>query len=259
MRAPYPACAMNVAFLPVRWQLANRPSGGHRCAGTSARIDGRNGRSPTCVHDDPEAGVRRIVRQPPGPAMSSPPAALFEMLPLHAMDELDAAEVAELERALAEALAPVAPSPAVRERLLASIVASVAPHDGFAREVAELFAVTVEGARAALARVADASAWRPLAPGVDCIRVSGSSNPAEAQCAFVRVAPGATFPWHRHLGEERSLVLHGGAHLSDGRDLRPGDLLVVDESVEHDFVIEGDEPCVFAVRSSGIALARRSP
>ena len=34
--------------------------------------------------------------------MSSPPAALLEMLPLYAMDTLERAEVAELERALTE-------------------------------------------------------------------------------------------------------------------------------------------------------------
>jgi anti-sigma factor ChrR (cupin superfamily) len=82
--------------------------------------------------------------------------------------------------------------------------------------------------------------------------VSGSSNPAQAQCAFVRVAAGVRFPWHHHAGEERSLVLAGGAHMADGRDLVPGDLLVADEAVEHDFVIEGDEACLFAVRSGGM-------
>lgn len=209
--------------------------------------------------------------------MSSPPAALLEMLPLYAMDVLEPAEVAEVERALAEhpslaaelarwretlgelsrGLAPDAPAPSVRARLLGSVAPGATPFERFAQQVAELFTVTLDGARAALARLDDAAAWRPLLPGIDCIRVSGSKNPAEPQCAFVRVAPGATFPWHRHLGEERSFVLHGGAHLSDGRDLRPGDLLVVDESIEHDFVIEGDAPCIFAVRSSGMVLGPR--
>lgn len=204
------------------------------------------------------------------PMPSSPPAALFELLPLYAMGVLDASEAAEVERALAahpelaseldhwrEAIAavsemqePVAPAAAVRARLLASLEPS--RFDRFVAPIAELFAVTVDGARAMLAKLDDAGAWRPLLPGIDCIRVSGSSNPAQPQCAFVRVAPGTTFPWHRHLGEERSLVLHGGAHMSDGRDLRPGDVLVVDEQVEHDFIVEGDDPCIFAVRSSGM-------
>lgn len=202
---------------------------------------------------------------------------MLDMLPLYAIDALEPAEVTEVERALAEhpslaielarwretlgevthGLAPVAPPPAVRERLLASVAPGATAFERFAPQVAELFTVTVDGARAALARLEDAAAWRPLLPGIDCIRVSGSKNPAEPQCAFVRVAPGATFPWHRHLGEERSFVLHGGAHLPDGRDLRPGDLLVVDESVEHDFVVEGDEPCIFAVRSSGMVPGQR--
>lgn len=205
---------------------------------------------------------------------SSPPAALFELLPLYAMGALDAVEAAEVERALVahpglereldrwrEAIAaigetdePVMPAAGVRARLLASLGDSrdVSRFDRFMEQVAELFAVTVDGAREVLAKIDDAAAWRPLMPGIDCIRVSGSSNPAQPQCAFVRVAAGTTFPWHRHVGEERSLVLHGGAHMADGRDLRPGDVLVVDENVEHDFVVEGDDACIFAVRSNGM-------
>jgi quercetin dioxygenase-like cupin family protein len=152
--------------------------------------------------------------------------------------------------AIGDDVEPVLPAEGVRARLLASLEAS--RWDRFAGQVAELFAVTVEGARDVLAKLDDAAAWRTLMPGIDCIRVSGSSNPMQAQCAFVRVAPGTTFPWHRHVGEERSLVLHGGAHMADGRDLRPGDVLVVDESVEHDFVVEGDDACIFAVKSSGM-------
>lgn len=206
---------------------------------------------------------------------TSPSAALFELLPLYAMGVLDAAEASEVERALAahpalaseldrwreaiaavgEAPAPVRPPADVRARLLASLEGPERDggrFDRFAARVAELFELSVEGARGVLAKIDDAGAWRTLVPGIDCIKVSGSNNPAQPQCAFVRVAPGATFPWHRHLGEERSLVLHGGAHMSDGRDLRPGDVLVVDEKVEHDFVVEGDEACIFAVRSNGM-------
>ena len=212
--------------------------------------------------------------------MPSPPNALVELLPLYAMGALDATESAEVERALTshpalateldrwrEAIAalgesaePVAPPRAVRARLLASLdgesgasaSASASRFERFVAQVAELFAVTADGARAVLAKIDDAAAWRPLMPGIDCLRVSGSSSPAQPQCAFVRVAPGTTFPWHHHLGEERSLVLHGGAHMADGRDLRPGDMLVVDETVEHDFIVEGDDACIFAVRSNGM-------
>jgi anti-sigma factor ChrR (cupin superfamily) len=202
--------------------------------------------------------------------MSSPPAALLELLPLYAMGALDANEASEVERALVahpalatelarwheaiaavgEAPAQVVPAAEVRTRLLASLDGS--RFERFVAQVAELFTLPLDAARGVLAKIDDASAWRTLVPGIECLRVSGSHNPMEAQCAFVRIAPGTTFPWHRHLGEERSLVLHGGAHTCDGRDLRPGDVLVVDETVEHDFVVEGDDACIFAVRSSGM-------
>jgi anti-sigma factor ChrR (cupin superfamily) len=212
-------------------------------------------------------------------SFSSSSADLLELLPLYAMGALDANDAADVERELAgspalaneldrwrdaiaafgAATGAVTPSDDVRTRILMSVGApdGASRFDRFVAQVAELFDVTADGARAVLAKIDDAAAWRPLMPGIDCIRVSGSNHPAQAQCAFVRVAAGTTFPWHHHVGEERSLVLHGGAHLADGRDLGPGDLMVVDESVEHDFVIEGDEACIFAVRSRGLIFGAK--
>ncbi len=207
--------------------------------------------------------------------MSSPPATLLELLPLHAMGALDETEAAAVERALVEhpglrvelarwheALAalgetpaPAAPTAAVRIRLLASLAAPAPAgrFDHFATQVAALFDLTIDGARAALARIDDAAAWKPMMAGVDSIGVSAGPRWTGNQCCLVRLAAGTTFPRHRHTGEEASLGLHGGAHMSDGRDLRPGDLLVVDESVEHDFVVDDDgDGCIFAVRAHGI-------
>jgi anti-sigma factor ChrR (cupin superfamily) len=222
---------------------------------------------------DPDPRLRRILLQllrPP--TMSSPPPALLELLPLHALGALDEREAAEVERALAahpalhgelahwrdaitalgEAMPPEPPTPSMRSRLLDALVA--APLERFSSAVASLFDVTVERARAALARVGDATAWRPMMPGVTCIPVAPGPRWADASCALLRVEAGTTFPWHRHRGEEASLVLHGGAHMSDGRDLVPGDLLVVDETLEHDFTIEGPDHCIFAVRAHGIDI-----
>ena len=221
--------------------------------------------------------------------MSSPPPALFELLPLHAMGVLDEDEATEVERALTahpalrvelirwhEAIAalgsapvPAAPALDVRARLLASLDGRDGPGDAtdarpggrlerFATQVADLFDVSVDSARAVLARVDDSAAWRPMMPGIDCLRVSAGPRWKDAQCNLVRIAPGTRFPWHHHAGEEASLVLHGGAHMSDGRDLEPGDLLVVDESVEHDFIVEsGGEACIFAVRAHGIVPGKK--
>jgi hypothetical protein len=55
----------------------------------------------------------------------------------------------------------------------------------------------------------------------------------------------------------RDDLVAGGAHMSDGRDVLPGDEVVADPSMEHDFVIEGTEECLFAVRAAGIVILRR--
>lgn len=211
--------------------------------------------------------------------MSSPPTALLELLPLYAMDALGDDDVAEVERGLAAhpalrrevarwrdafaALAlteePAAADPRVRIRLLASLGAPGAAIGRFAAEVAELFDMSIDAARAALARADDAASWKPLLPGIECLTVAAGPRFADRMCNLVRVAPGTRFPCHRHVGEEVSLVLHGGAHMSDGRDLRPGDILTVGTETEHDFTVDdGGDPCIFAVRSAGLIPVNRS-
>lgn len=211
--------------------------------------------------------------------MSSPPSALLELLPLYAADVLDDDELAEVERGLAEHPAlrreverwreafasialseePAAIDPRERVRLLASLGAPGAAIGRFAAEVAALFDVSIEAARTALARADDAAAWQALLPGIECLTVLAGPKFADRMCNLVRIAPGTSFPRHRHVGEEVSLVLHGGAHMSDGRDLRPGDILTVGPETEHDFTIDAaGDPCIFAVRSAGLVPVMRS-
>lgn len=196
------------------------------------------------------------------------PWSVIELLPLHAMGALGEDEAAAVERAMGtcsvlrdelagwrEVLAAMTvgsatPDEAVRARLLATL-GSVAR---FAAEVAELFDVSEGEARAVLGRVDDAI-WKPFLPGIERLPISPGPRFAGTQCNLIRIAGGTRFPYHRHLGQEVSMVLQGGAHMSDGRDLLPGDIAIADTSHEHDFVIEGDEACIVAVRMVGIVPA----
>jgi putative transcriptional regulator len=210
--------------------------------------------------------------------MPSPSTDVIELLPLYAAGVLDDAEAAEIERALGEhpalrreldrwrdafasvgeAAGEVQPDDSVRARLLASTSTPGAAVAHFAPQVADLYDLPIDAARTLLARVDDAAAWRPLMPGIDCLKVDPGARHAGVQCNLVRIAPGTTFPWHRHLGEEVSLILHGGAHMSDGYDLLPGDTLVVDTETEHDFSIAADgTPCIVAIRMAGIVPVSR--
>ncbi len=211
---------------------------------------------------------------------------LHELLPLYALGALDADDAAEVERAVAadpalalelsrwqraagrigEALAPVAPSAEARARLLAA-VGGPSPAGGpgrFAARVAALFDLDVARAAALLGQIETPAAWSTLAAGVRVLGVAPGPRHAGAQCGLVRVARGARFPWHRHLGEEVALVVHGGARMADGRAVGPGDEIVagVDDDDPHDFVADADGDageCVFAVRGHGIEVVPRPP
>lgn len=168
-----------------------------------------------------------------------------------------AAELAALDEAaaaLALGLPLAPPPPAVRARLLASLAAEPASAlAGFAARFAAIFDVSLERARALLARVDDPDAWEAgPAPGTWLIHFEAGPACAGADTGFVRCAPGTTFPWHRHLGAEHNLVLAGHADDSRFGRLGPGDEATADGDTEHDFTVVGDRPFLYAVRVFGV-------
>lgn len=214
-----------------------------------------------------------------------------ELLALHALDALDADDAARVEaavaadpalareldalRAAAAAIAGelpvVAPPAGVKARLEASLDALTRPGrlDRFAARLAALFDVTVDKARMMLAWIdqpdqpdrahpgqpGGAARWEAMAPGVSLMHLPAGPACAGADCGFVRLEPGTTFPWHAHDGEEVTVVLQGRARDADGTALAPGAEMVLGASTAHDFHAEGevgDEPYIFAVRVFGV-------
>ncbi|MBE7453317.1 MAG: cupin domain-containing protein [Kofleriaceae bacterium] len=141
-----------------------------------------------------------------------------------------------------------------RARLLASLAAEPASaRAGVAARFAAIFDVSLERARALLARVDDPDAWEAgPAPGTWLIHFEAGPACAGADTGFVRCAPGTTFPWHRHLGAEHNLVLAGHADDSRFGRLGPGDEATADGDTEHDFTVVGDRPFLYAVRVFGV-------
>lgn len=196
--------------------------------------------------------------------------AIHELLPLYALGALDDDEAREVERALAAdpalaaeldrlveasadlggAMAPVEPSPVLRDRVLASVEGRF---ERFVGRFAQLFECAADRARALLGLVDDAAAWEP-GPGAGSWLIHFQPSPAfaGADVGFVRLAPGQRFVWHRHTGAEHSLVLQGRALDSLAGPLGPGDEAVADAGTEHEFENVGDEDFIFAVWVWGV-------
>jgi putative transcriptional regulator len=196
-----------------------------------------------------------------------------ELLPLYALGILEADEVAFVERAvagdaalaaelamfqeatgeLAEVTQPVVPGPEVKQRLLASVGGG--RYEAFSARIARLFDVTLDRARELLGLIERPASWVQQIPGLGLVDFEGGPATAGADCGFVRLAPGAMFPPHTHLGEEATTILTGRLHdpVND-RMIGPGDDYVQVAGTTHYLVCVGDEDCIYATRAVGITL-----
>ncbi|HSD90647.1 MAG TPA: cupin domain-containing protein [Kofleriaceae bacterium] len=193
-----------------------------------------------------------------------------ELLPLYAVGALSPEEAADVERAvqadpmlaaeldayLSSLIIPVTPSADVEARLMASVGGG--RFERFADRMASLFDVTVDRARELLGRVERAASWEQPMPGIRLIHFDGGPACAAADCGFVRIAPGCTFPWHTHRGEEVNVILSGTVRDSEGKILRAGDELVQSPNTQHDLTA-GDEEVIYVARAmNGIEVGPRS-
>ena len=189
-----------------------------------------------------------------------------ELLPLYAVGALAPDEAAQVERAVESdpALAaeldsylslivPVTPSPDVKARLLAS--AGGGRFEKFVDRMAKLFDVTVDRARELLGLVERDASWENPMPGIALIHFDGGPACAAADCGFVRIEPGCTFPWHTHRGEEINVILAGTLRDSTGKVLHPGDELVQPANTQHDLTA-GDYEVIYVARAmNGIEVS----
>lgn len=202
------------------------------------------------------------------------PSEIRELLPLYALGILTpdeesaieaaaardaslAAELSAYRDAAVEMVAPVAPSPEVKTRLMASV--GDGQYEKFSTRMSKLFDVTVDRAREILGLANRSASWevQPV-PGIHLVHFDGGPAFAAADCGFVRLAEGAMFPLHTHLGEEVSLILSGRLQAIDAdgteRILVEGDELVRAQGSTHHLVAIGGE-CIFAARAmNGIEI-----
>jgi mannose-6-phosphate isomerase-like protein (cupin superfamily) len=171
------------------------------------------------------------------------------------LDELDpsSAETSELLGAVGQALQPLAPPPALRERILGSAAGRYA---GFAQRLADLFDLTHAEIRALLERIHSGPGWEatPLS-GLRLFHLAGGPRAADADCGFVELEPGVSFPHHEHRGEECALVLSGCAEDSARGIALPGDWIHFTAGTSHSFRATGPVPLRVAVVHRGIRFA----
>lgn len=162
--------------------------------------------------------------------------------------------VGEAFSALAVSLPPVRPHPVARTNLIASLVdepREQRPAHRFGDlidKLAGFFDVTVERARALVDLIDVPAAWtRGPADGVTLIHLEPGARFAAVDAGFVRVAPGATFPHHRHVGGELVLVLQGAFVEQDGTVVRSGEGQDLAVGTRHSFTALPDQECILAV------------
>jgi hypothetical protein len=195
-----------------------------------------------------------------------------ELLPLYALGVLDdedatlveaaiardpslAIELAAFQDTAAALITPIAPDPDVKARLMASIGES--RFEKFSVQLAKLYDVTVDRARELLGLMERKASWEHAMPGLGLVHFDGGPAYAAADCGFIRLAPGTSFPHHSHLGEEVSLILAGEIQdKQTGVIYRAGDEVVKPVDSDHDVVSVGNEDAIYAARAmNGIAIA----
>ena len=148
--------------------------------------------------------------------------------------------------ALVDDLSPLAPGEEQRRKLLEAVEGRhrYAP---FTARVARMFDLDEAATTAALEAIVSPNAWfdGPL-PGIRCSPIMVGPGCSGQMNMFIAADPGARFPLHEHLGDERVLVLQGAFREDDGSIARPGDLVCKSAKSTHDFVVLDGPPCVCA-------------
>lgn len=159
----------------------------------------------------------------------------------------------ELEQGLellAGGLSPVAPRVAAErlERAVSTLPLRYAP---FYRRLAELWQLPEALVESELLRARNPGSWSttPL-PGLRTFAVGTTDDVRRRR--LLEFAPGASFPSHRHLGDEQVLVLEGSYADSSGREVKAGEHQQMAAGSEHALRILGDVRCVAAVLEHGI-------
>jgi putative transcriptional regulator len=168
-------------------------------------------------------------------------------------------EVDLLTEAMAQAavrtLAPVATPATGRSRLL-EVLGGGQRFAGLVPRLGQLFDLPERAVRALLDKVDDESAWiSGFAPGLRYFNFTPGPRHAAAgaEAGFVRLAVGAAFPRHCHLGHETTLVIEGQMRDGDKR-FGPGAVIEHAKDTEHGWVNDGPTELLVVSVHHGLKL-----
>lgn len=152
----------------------------------------------------------------------------------------------ELVGLLSLALEPSAPPTDLRSRLLARI-GGPDRFLPFLDRLVTLFDLPEADTRRELDAILDPEAeWEEMVPGCTFRDFDGGPALGEAHAGLIRLQPGTAFPNHRHVGEERVLMLQGRVVDETAREYRAGDTVVMDDGSAHELRAIGDQEVIYA-------------
>ncbi|MEM6996295.1 MAG: cupin domain-containing protein, partial [Myxococcota bacterium] len=91
-------------------------------------------------------------------------------------------------------------------------------------------------------------AWDDMVPGVRYRDFEGGPAIGEAHGGLIRVAAGASFPPHEHVGDEAMLILQGEVEDDSGTRYSAGDLIESASGTSHALRNVGEDEVIYAAR-----------
>lgn len=149
---------------------------------------------------------------------------------------------------------PVAPSDALRARLLATL-AGPARFAAFVPDLSKHFDLDHDAVRGLLGKIDLPASWEagPF-PGISLIHFAGGPHAAGPDTGFVRFAKGLHFPMHRHVGFEVNYVLEGTLRDGDGTLYLAGQAIVKTAGSQHEFFVGPERDALVAVAQRGFEI-----
>ncbi|MDX9723446.1 MAG: cupin domain-containing protein [Myxococcota bacterium] len=157
--------------------------------------------------------------------------------------------------AVALASQELSPSCKLKERIIETVLSARYRYAPFVDRLCELAAIGEKNAMDLLEHINDPKSWvdSPWPPLKMCA-FKGGAGLEHSMVALAKLPVGGRFPLHRHVGEERYMILQGRCQEDDGRESKAGDVLVQPSGSQHAFVNIGDSELIFAVVVDDIEL-----